>query len=157
MSPCVLFVLLAFPSPTAPHNALVAGDICDASRPLPLLQTLKVQGWPYGPFGGICFSQQDLHLLVQCFSGLRDLRLGAAVEPHADLSPLVQLQQLTALTVSFDLDATTAQGLAVITGLRRLTIYTACLPAVALLWLAKLQKLNQLDIYATALPAETRV
>jgi hypothetical protein len=114
----------------------------------PLLQTLKVQGWPYGPFGGICLDHQGLQLLVHCFPGLRDLRLGAAVEQHADLSPLVQLQQLTALTVSFDLDAKTAQGLAVLTGLRRLTIYTACLPAVALLWLAKLQNLDQLDIYA---------
>jgi hypothetical protein len=89
---------------------------------------------------------QALQLLVQFCPGLRNLELGAAVERHADLSLLVQPQQLTALTVCLKLDAETAQGLAVLTGLKRLTLQAACLPAVALLWLTKLQNLDDLYI-----------
>jgi hypothetical protein len=95
-----------------------------------------------------CLDQQDLQLLVQCCPGLRDLQLGAAVGQHADFSPLVQLQQLTALAVCLDLDDKTAQDLAVLTGLRRLDMNAACLPAVALERLTKLQDLDVLHISA---------
>jgi hypothetical protein len=90
---------------------------------------------------------QDLQLLVQCCPGLRDLQIGAAVE-FADVSPVMQLRQLTALTVCLELDDVTAQGLAVLTGLKRLDIHTPCLPAVALAWLTKLQDIDELSIHS---------
>jgi hypothetical protein len=124
------------------------------STPLPLLQTMEVDVWPADlfddtvSFGRTRFSNQDLQLLVQCCTGLRDLQLGAALRDCADVSPLMQLQQLTALSVCFKLDEQTAQGLAVLTGLEGLTIHIVDLPAVALAWLTKLQNLNTFTINA---------
>jgi hypothetical protein len=128
---------------------LVTGGVLDSSRPLPLLQTLVVDEPDYDRLARACLHHpeiRDLQLLVQCCPGLRDLQLGAAVEEHADLSPLQQLQQLTALSVCCALDYYTAQGLAALTQLRRLTVHTVNLPAVALPWLTQLLNLDDLDI-----------
>jgi hypothetical protein len=130
---------------------LLAGDVFDSSRSLPLLQTLDVDNTPCWRYGHTCLDYHSLQLLVQCCPGLKDLRLGATVEEYADLSPLMQLQQLqqlTALSVCLEFNDKTAQGLAVLTGIKRLTIDAPSLPAVALLWLTKLQNLHKLGIYA---------
>jgi hypothetical protein len=122
----------------------------DTNRPLPLLQTLEVEYSPTWQYWSTCSVSQlivyDLQLLVQCCPGLRDLQI--AVEGEADLFPLTQLQQLTALTVCLKLDENTAQGLAVLTGLKKLGLHTVCLPAAALAWLTKLQNLDSLGIFA---------
>jgi hypothetical protein len=124
----------------------------DISRTLPLLQTLKVAESPWWQYKHTYLDHHDLQLLVQCCPGLRDLRLGAAVQDYADVSPLMQLQQLTALTVCLEVGDTAAQGLAVLTGLRRLTIHSSILPAAALAWLTNLRDLEELGIYAEFTP-----
>jgi hypothetical protein len=119
-----------------------------------MLQTLEVDVWPDYEYDRTRCDHQALQLLVQCCPGLRDVQLGAAVAKHADLSPLKQLQQLTSLRVCFDLGDKTAQGLAVLAGLRRLRIDTDCLPAVALAWLTKLENLVELGIHADCEPED---
>jgi hypothetical protein len=121
-------------------------------RPLPLLQTLEVEEHPTRLYGRTRCNHEGLQLLVQCCSGLRRLGVGAAVDQHEDLSPLMQLQQLTALSVYLELDDLTAQGLAVLTGLRRLTIHTGILLAESLVWLTKLRNLEELRIGADDSP-----
>jgi hypothetical protein len=121
----------------------------DSSRPLLVLQTLVFDDWRNCIYTNACVSKQGLQLLVQCCPGLRDLQLDARVEEDADLSPLQQLQHLTALSVfSFALGSGTVGGLAALTGLRRLSILTAAARYLrdVFAWLTKLQNLDNLEI-----------
>jgi hypothetical protein len=114
--------------------------------PLPHLRALHVDSSHRWQKHHSCMTSEDLGYLVQCCPSLRQLELGAAVAEGADVSPLEQLQQLTALSMCTPLSLKVAARLAVLTHLKSLAVLTETLKDQVLVLLAKLPRLDSLYI-----------
>ena len=110
---------------------------------LKILQIDRIDRWR----GHYCPGLQELQNIFYC-PNLQHLLFGVGLPSGADLTPIMQLQQLTALLLATDAHVKTASCLASLAGLKQLTLRTFNLPDESLLCLAALTGLSVLSIAA---------
>jgi hypothetical protein len=110
---------------------------------LKVLQIDTLQDWQFH-----CPGLLRIPRFSHCCPNLQQLQFGAPLSTCVDLTPMMQLQQLTELLLLTLLDKSMAASLASLTGLKKLTLHTWQLPDEALLQLTALTGLEELLITA---------